>query len=285
MSCAIVSVPYTYYKTFGEEEILAGYYPQMKRYAEFMDSEMQDGLVCIHKRAEACLGDWESPYGRYRLLPAPFVNSCLYIGTLNQMREIAKILGAFQDVEEYQARIGRLKKGIDRAYYEAKTGNYCNNEQGANAFALKAGLGDVRTLKNLAEHYRKIKSFDTGIFGTEVLAETLFESGFQDLVYELLDSEDEISFKAWMKDGATTLYESWKNARSLNHPMFGAVVRLFFEYILGIRQAEDSCAFKNVHIHPLPLEKVSEISGSLLTVSGRVSVFVKREEKTREIPN
>ena len=95
-------------------------------------------------------------------------------------------------------------------------------------------------------------------------------------------SEKECSYASWKKQGATTLFESWRNARSYNHPMFGSVVQYFFNYLLGIRQAENSVAYRKVEIKPLEVKALKKLSGSLQTASGRISVSIERlEGKTR----
>ena len=76
-----------------------------------------------------------------------------------------------------------------------------------------------------------------------------------------------------MELGATTLYEEWKDeARSLSHPMFGAVVQYFFSRLLGIRQAEDSFGYADIIIAPVFNRRVPSVRGSQLTAAGRVSV-------------
>ncbi len=274
-SVAIVNVPYAFYKFHGDKEILEKYYPQMKLYADFMDSESINGLVSIHKRQGAhCLGDWSGPYKPF--LPEPFCNSCMYVEALYRMKEVAKILGKEEDIPSFDKRIEYVKSCINREYYNPETGDYCGNEQGSNAFALNIGLGDERTLKNLADRYAEYKGFDTGIFGTKYLPKILFKNGFADVALGLYTSDNEVSYKAWMDRGETTLMESWLNTRSHNHPMFGSPILWLYEYVLGIRQEEGSVAHKNVLINPSIVKDITDIEGSLLTKQGRIKVAYKK---------
>lgn len=275
-SSAIVTVPYFYYQFYGEKEVLENYYPQMKKYVEFMRSETTaNGLILMQKRKGRSLGDWASPCKK--LLPTEFVNSCLFVDCLLKLSEIAAILG---DNADWLSLAEEYKGAIEKAYFDPKTGDYCGNEQASNAFALSIGLGDERTKKSLVERYRELKKFDTGIFGTKLLVETLLKLGAADVVYGLWDSDDEGSFKAWKNAGATTLLESWKNARSHNHPMFGAFVKCFFEYILGIRRKESG--YKKVIIQPLRFEKISKAKGKIRTEAGELAVSFTRGEKGTE---
>lgn len=272
-SSAIVTVPYFYYAFYGDKEILEAYYPQMKRYTEFMSSETTvDGLILMQKRKTRCLGDWASPCPR--LLPTEFVNSCLFVDCLMKLTEIAGFLGKWEDVPLWQELAKTYKRAINAAYYDPATGDYCGNEQASNAFALSVGLGDARTRDNLVARYRKLRRWDTGIFGTKILIETLLRLGEADVAYGLWDSDDECSFKAWKNAGATTLLEAWKNARSWNHPMFGAFTKCFFEYILGIRRKESS--YKKVEISPLRFEKIAKAQGKVQTAAGEITVSFER---------
>ena len=91
-----------------------------------------------------------------------------------------------------------------------------------------------------------------------------------------------------MKNGATTLYEAWGNPRSMNHPMFGGVVMSFYNYVLGIKQKDGSCAFSDVEISPSDITKLTKASGGLKTEKGDIKVsFEKNGSKnyfTVEIP-
>lgn len=275
-SSAIIIVPYFYYQFYGEKECLTDYYPQMKKYVEFMQSEtLEDGLIAMQKRKTRCLGDWASPCKN--LLPTKFVNTCLFVDCLLKMAEIATLIG---DGTDWLSVAEKYKKAIDKAFFNSQTGDYCDNEQASNAFALSIGLGDERTKNNLIARYAQLKKFDTGIFGTKILVETLLKLGAADVVYGLWNSDDDGSFKAWKNAGETTLLESWKNARSHNHPMFGAFVKCFFEYILGIQRKESG--YKKVEIRPLRFEKIANAKGKIQTEFGEIAVAFHRENKGTE---
>ena len=70
---AIVTVPYEYYKAFGDETPMRELYPQMLKYFDFMESHSERGLVTKDSPKAWCLGEWCTP-GPV-VLPAPFVNN------------------------------------------------------------------------------------------------------------------------------------------------------------------------------------------------------------------
>ena len=54
--------------------------------------------------------------------------------------------------------------------------------------------------------------------------------------------------------------------------MFGAVCRCLFEYVLGIRQTEDSVCFEKVVIEPVCMEQIKSAKGHITTASGVIAV-------------
>ena len=90
------------------------------------------------------------------------------------MIEIAKVIGKEKDIQLFHERIEARKAMTQAAYFNTWDGNFIGNCQGANAFAVDMGIGDERTYRNMVEYYRKTKSYDTGIFGTDIVTRVLF---------------------------------------------------------------------------------------------------------------
>ena len=122
------------------------------------------------------------------------------------------------------------------------------------------------------KHYREIGKYDTGIFATDILTRILFEKGESNLAISLLTSEKQDTFYSRMKMGGTTIPEYWTGHRSQCHPMFGAVSRYLFEYVLGIQQKENSVRYEKVVIEPCCMDTVREAEGHITTASGVISV-------------
>lgn len=277
--CAIVEVPYEYYRQYGDVSVLAKYYPQMLRYFDYLESKSYGKLVISDKEGEWCLGDWCPPISV--VLPAPFVNNYFYIKSLNRCVEIVKLIGKEEDLPMLEARIAERREAVMAAYYNEWDGNFLGNLQGANAFAIDMGLGDERTYRNMVDYYRKLKRYDTGIFGTDIVTRVLFERGEGQLAVDLLLATDPTSFAGMRDLGATTLWEYWPRSlvdRSHNHPMFGAVIAYFYDYLLGIRAKNGSAAYREIVIAPVLAEGINRISGSRKIPSGEIKVAYKKGE-------
>ncbi|MGI6316680.1 MAG: family 78 glycoside hydrolase catalytic domain [Christensenellales bacterium] len=245
--CAIVEVPWQYYRHYGDTEALRTYYPHMKKWINYMFSRSRDGLVVAGEPGGWCLGDWCTP-GEMRI-PAPLVNTYFAVRSLNRMLSMAEILSFPGEIPVLQSAKDTFVEGI-MTYFDPETGSFAGGVQGADAFALDLGLGDDRTWDNLCRRYEKAKQYDTGIFGTEIVTRLLFRRGRGDLAVSLLAGEKENSFHTMRVAGATTLWERWDGRGSHNHPMFGAVVSHLLYDVAGLRQQETDAGMRRLILEP-----------------------------------
>ena len=291
--CAIVEVPYQLYKHYGDKKILEKYYGNMRRYIDYLESHSDYGLVTSDKKGEWCLGDWCGPnilypdrditsHNQQVVLPAPMVNTYFMVKSLEQMCEIASLIGKDEDIAEYEEKIKYRKGAITAAYFNAFDDNFIMNVQGANSFAVDIGLGNEKTYKNMVSYYQKLGHYDTGIFATDIVTRLLFEKGDSDLAVDLLTHNGDQGYEHWRRNGATTFHEYWDSnrSRSHSHPMFGAPVAYIFEYLLGIRQTEESAGYKSIIIEPMSVDRFKHMSGSITTPNGVVAVSYENENGT-----
>lgn len=274
--CAIVLVPYAYYRHYGEAQMLRQCYELMKKWCTYLDTRLENNLVCSEEPGGWCLGDWCTP--EKTVLPEPFVNTYFYIKCLHILKKIASALDKPEEIDTFATKAENLTKALLKTYFDEETGNFFDNVQGANAYGLDIGLGDARTLNNLVHHYEKLGHFDTGFLGTDILLDVLFSKGKKDLAFQLLSSRELGSF-LYMKDrGATTLWEDWHGRDSHDHPMFGACTRQLFTSVLGIGQAKDTAGYRDVVICPQIPKQMQFAKGSIETQNGTISVNWYKED-------
>lgn len=293
--CAIVEVPYQLYKHYGDETVLSKYYHNMRRYIDYLEAHSEFGLVTSDKAGQWCLGDWCGPnilypdrditsHNQQVILPAPMVNTYFMVKSLKRMCEIARVIGREDDIPEYEEKIDTRRRAIQAAYFNTFDGNFVMNVQGANAYAADLGLGDSTTYPNMVRYYQKLGYYDTGIFATDILTRLLFERGDCDLAVDLLTHDGDQGFEHWRRLGATTFHEYWDSnrSRSHSHPMFGAPIAYFFEYLLGIKQAPDSAGYACFTVAPQAVERFGWMRGSMTVPAGEVSVeYEKTPDGTR----
>ena len=277
--CAAITVPYHYYRHFGDKDVLARNYDGMKKWIDYLVSRSENGLVVREEDGGWCLGDWCTL--EKTVIPEPFVNTCLFMRSLMYMREISEVIGQTQDINKFDAIYETAKKGIYVQYYNSETSSFVDGVQGADAFAIYAGLGDEKTFENLIRKYDEAENFDTGFLCTPVLVQLLFDHGKEDIAFKLMTSHKQGGFGYMLDKGATTIWETWHGGGSHNHPMFGACARSLFTSILGITQKDDSAAYSNALIAPHIPKTMTYAKGSVTLPQGKVEVkWQKNGDKT-----
>lgn len=273
---AIAVVPYEMYKIYGDRETFRRYLPKILRYFDYLDSRSSGGLVCREEQGGWCLGDWCTP--EPIAICEPFVNTALCVKQMLMTKEAAEAIGEKETAQMLGRRIEEKRQAILNAYYSPQTGSFIGDVQGANSFATDIGLGGKRAYENTRKKYSAADSFDTGIFGTDILIRVLFERGDANTAFRLLTSEGKGSFYNMKKHGATTIWENWDGERSHSHPMFGAATRYLFSFILGITQEKTSAGYEHILIAPQIPDGLDYASGHITTVRGKISVTFKRTE-------
>lgn len=288
--CAIVMVPYEYYKAYGDKSIFEDTFDCMLKWFDYMDAHSENDLVTSDLPGVWCLGDWCAPTQNQlnkmngMTIPQPFVNTYFFIKAMENFLDICDITGRTGYKEEIETKIAVKKNAIIKEYFNETNGDFADNEQGADAFAVDIGLGDERTFNNIIKHYTETKQYDTGIFGTDILTRILFEKDNADLAFSLLTSKEETSYYTQIMSGATTLLEYWNGVRSQCHPMFGAVTKYLFEYILGIRQVEKSAGYEKIVVAPACFDKLKFAKGKINTIKGEIAVDYTENKAIIEIP-
>ncbi len=275
---AIVTVPYVYYKMYGDKAVLEEFLPKMLKYFDYLDSRSCNDIILHEEKDGWCLGDWCTP--EKIVIPEPFVNTALYAKQLKVAAEVAEILGESEIARALSEKCESKKAALCREYYDPNNEQFIGNTQGADSFALDIGLGTEKTEEKLVQKYTAADSYDTGIFATDILTRVLFERGHRDTAFNLLTSTGKGSFYNMMKHGATTLWENWDGERSHSHPMFGAVTRYLFSFILGITQEQNSAGYEKILIAPEIPGGLGRASGFITTIQGKIAVsFVKSDGK------
>lgn len=285
--CAIVQLPYQFWKFYGDDSKIKAHYDQMLHYFNYLEAHSENCLVTSDREGAWCLGDWCTPAPT--ALPAPFVNNYFYIKSLLQVIEIAAYLGRTEDIPMLQRRLKERKSATKAAYFNTWDSRFLGDYQGADAFALDIGLGNEITREKMVSYYEALGHYDTGIFGTDILTRLLFEMGENDLAFRLMTAGEPHGIGEWRKRGLTTTPEYWTAGRSLSHPMYGAVSSNLFEYVLGIRQSDDSVGYDNIVIAPAKIAALGQAQGHITTRHGKIAVaYLKDGNRIRfeiEIPD
>lgn len=283
---AVTILPEMMYRQFGDEEALPRQYESMKLFVEAEIHKMGKKNLWIGPS----LGDWLA-MGKgiaWQAMHNNPVSNAFIVHDLKVISETAERLGKREDAARYRRQLAATTDAYIKKFV-SKNGIVAKDYQSAYIMALKFVLpeGELREMvkKNFVANIRK-NGLQTGFFATEHLLPLLVEAGEQKLAYDVLLQENCPGWMYQVKCGATTTWERWdalkpdgtvneekmagsgENMVSFNHYAFGSVGEFYYQYILGIRPEKPG--FAKLHFAPYPDERLGGVSGSYLSVAGKI---------------
>lgn len=283
---AVTILPEMMYRQFGDEEALPRQYESMKFFVEAEIRRMGKKNLWIGPS----LGDWLA-MGKgiaWQAMHNNPVSNAFIVHDLKVISETAERLGKREDAARYRRQLAATTDAYIKKFV-SKKGIVAKDYQSAYIMALKFVLpeGELREMvkKNFVANIRK-NGLQTGFFATEHLLPLLVEAGEQKLAYDVLLQENCPGWMYQVKCGATTTWERWdalkpdgtvneekmagsgENMVSFNHYAFGSVGEFYYQYILGIRPEKPG--FAKLHFAPYPDERLGGVSGSYLSVAGKI---------------
>ncbi|MBP5274407.1 MAG: family 78 glycoside hydrolase catalytic domain [Abditibacteriota bacterium] len=223
-----------YHDFYGDTDLLEYMWEHLEAYMDYVDARTKDCLSDV-----AFLGDWLEPgadFGVRRTDP-PLTNGVLYTAYNRIMAGFARILG--RDEDKWLRRAETAREAVCRKYFASEEA-LSESSQTALAVALELDI--------LPQEFRKTAEkalvgalekegmhIATGLLGTRYIFDALLHAGRGDLAADMLRQTDFPSFGYMLKNGATTIWESWEGHISLDHPMMGSYDAFLVKNIGGIR--------------------------------------------------
>jgi len=279
---AAVLVPYFMYQVTGNTDILHQQYDSMKKWCDYVittarskrarGSKLPDGIEQYLWNTGFHFGEWLIPSlstkgygsGTFRSLK----DSLKYIApiygyfSMTSMAEIARVLGNAADAQYYGDISLKIKDAIGKGVID-QDGNMPVELMGAYVLPLYFDLVPEKFRQHFADRLVKMIEenggcLDTGFLGTPFLMDALCKIERTDLAYAILYQDKCPSWLYEVKNGATSIWESWYAYKedgtpivmSLNHYAFGCVDDWIFRYINGIDKTKPG--FKHILIQPEP---------------------------------
>lgn len=250
-----IIMPWYLYQWYGDKEVLAEYYPMMKRYIYYLRTKAKGNIL------SQGLGDWydlgPNPPGVSQLTPMGVTGTAIYYYDLTILQQIAKVLGKMEEAKTYQDLAIEVRKSFNQAFFNANTKQYASGSQTANAMAVYMKLVDPKNKAAVVENIIKdIKnrnnSLTAGDIGYRYLLRVLEDENRSDVIFDMNSRSDVPGYGMQIAKGATALTESWAGLPSVsnNHFMLGHLMEWFYTGVGGIRQEENALAFSKIKIYP-----------------------------------
>lgn len=303
-SDSAVLVPYQMYQITGNTLILRKQYDSMKKWCDHVIKEAEEHIdpdSGVEEEIQKYLwnsgfhwGEWLIPSlemnenGKQRSMETGPAYIAPFFGyyTLSRMTEVAEILEEKNDAAYYGKIAEKMKAAI-------AAGVLCKDKvselswMGAYVLAIYFQLVPEEQKTFFADQLVAMIEanggcLDTGFLATPYILDACCMIGRSDLAYQLLWQEKCPSWMYEVKNGATTIWESWFSYQdqmprytSMNHYAFGCVDDWIFRKIGGIRP--DQPGFKHMTIQPEPDERLTEASLQMNTIHGMVFCHWKKE--------
>ncbi len=249
---SIAIIPWNIYLFYGDKKLLKDSYENIKRYVDHITD------ISPEYKTDWGLGDWVPVKSK---TPKEFTSSIYYFVDATILAKTAKILEKEEDFIKYSELASRIKNVLNSNFFNSKTAIYGSGFQTELSTALFWGIVPKDQIEKVAHNLaRKVisdnKHIDVGLLGSKAILNALSENGYADLAYQVATQKDFPSWGAWIKDGATTLYEDWKvdkdrkGAMSRNHIMFGEISAWFYKALGGIKPDPNHPGYKNIILEP-----------------------------------
>jgi alpha-L-rhamnosidase len=264
---ALLLLPWYLYEYSGDEQILTTSYDHFKRYVDYVTSKNY-----LAANPSGWLGDCVMPG---ETTPEGVTHAGYHATDARIVAKTAELLGKADDVQKYNALADKVKQDFLAKYFDAGTAQVAGDSQTALAAALYQGLLDdadrPRVLARLvAKIGAKNDHLDTGCLGTKYLPWVLTEGGRADLFYKIATQTDFPSWGRWMNQGATTLWETWKDEGSHNHIFLGDISAWFFRALGGINPDPEGPGFAKIIIRPEVVGDLTFAKAETRTLRGMV---------------
>lgn len=236
---AVILDPWLAYQNYGDTAILEANYGAMTRYAAYLKSKLENGILSYG------LGDWydvgPGEPGVSKLTSLGVTATAIYYQDLTTLANIATVLHNSGDAAAFLREAAELRTTFNSRFYTAETHVYDHSSQTAYAMALVTGLAPEQDraaiLDKLVNDIRTHKNHVTaGDVGFHYVVKALMENGRSDILYSMLAQTDSPSYGYQLAQGATTLTEAWdaNPHSSQNHFMLGHAEEWFYRGIAGI---------------------------------------------------
>ena len=282
-----VICPMTIYDVYGDKEMLARHYPQMKKFIEFCRARSKANLLPPDQYH--CFGDWLNIGAN---TPNDVITQSYFAGSTALVARAAHELKLYGEEAYYKDLHQRIKEAFVKAYV-TPDGRVKGDTQCSYVLALGFDLLDAKIAKLAGDHLIKdIEKRDwhlsTGFVGTRDLLHVLSKIGRNDVAYRLLHNT---TFPSWgfpIKNGATSIWERWDGwtpdkgfqdagMNSFAHYAYGAVAGWMFKTIGGISESEPG--YGRIVIAPAIDPNLSLANTVYQSVRGPIKVSWTRQGK------
>ncbi|WUS04319.1 glycoside hydrolase family 78 protein [Streptomyces sp. NBC_01261] len=282
-----ITLAWTLYEQYGDRATLATAYPGMK---EFVDTNATDvpghiwpanrgfGDWCPPDRSSNANGGLGNPSAGNCTSEVSVVNTALSYLQAVDVAKAAEALGHSDDVAHFTQLADAIKQAFNTQFLNAAGDTYGDGRQTTSVLPLAFGMVPAQNVGKVGAQFvntiltKDAGHLDTGIFGTRYLMDALAGIGRTDVAMKVLDKRSYPGFGYEIAKGATTPWEEWTYASSMeshDHAMFAGINASFYTQLGGIQPTGPG--YSTVTIDPQIPTGLHHAAASIATVRGRIA--------------
>jgi alpha-L-rhamnosidase len=264
---AFLITQYYLYLYYHDTAIIRELYEQDKQWMDKVAKIHPNGLV------DEGLSDHES----LEPVPVELTGTCHYLQCARIMTTFAAEMGDTANEEKYSELANKLKTMVREQFWEQPVSEEINRQTLFSALLFHEIIPAVEIPAARDSLMKAVENgpsghFNTGIFGTKYILESLSEHT-PDEVYAIVNSAGYPGWGHMIDRGATTIWETWKesdNTYSNCHPMFGTVTEWYYRWLAGIRPIPEYPGFKQFTLAPSTPEGLDFVNCNYQSPFGKI---------------
>lgn len=279
----MVFIAYADWMQTGDKDWLARHYEYLKT-KTLENRAGPDGLIrsSPEQMHHSDVVDW--PPGErdgYVFTPVNTVVNAFHLHAMEEMRQLALVLGKQRDAEDYAQRERSTVASFQRVLFDAKTGLYRDGigtdhtSLHANLFPLAFGLVPKEKRAHVAEWLAQ-QGMKCSVYAAQYLLEGLFENGQSKAALEEMEAPGDRSWRHMVESGTTITWEAWdqryKPNQDWNHAWGAAPANLLPRFVLGVQSSKPGWSEAEIEPHPGGLRFAN---GTVPTPRGTIRVSWK----------
>ena len=288
---AVMNLAWEHYQMYGDKRILQNILPTAKRWIEYLNTYVREGMLTPFASGGYFIGDWVSPGPVFETGSGDnelFMNNCVWLMSLELYMTIVHALGAADgDVAQYRQMLetGRIK--IHEKYYNPAVGSYLSGDQVRTAFALFTGVVPDELKPAVVKHLEDDMTgahpyLNVGSFGRYPYYQTLFSHPqFHNIISGIMAKTTYPGYGYFIAQGETTFPEVWEithpNCAQI-HTSYSGISAWFVKGLAGINPAR--AGYSLIRIEPQVVDNLEHAGAGLETPFGLVESGWRKQNDT-----
>ena len=265
---AFLTTQYYLYLYYNDTTFIKELYEQDKKWMD-KAARIHPGLI-----VDKGLADHES------LIPVPveLTGTAHYLQCARIMQKFASVMRDIENEKRYSQLAEKLQNVLLAEFWRNPVTKQIN-KQTMFSTLLYHGVIPTNELEAAKDSLLKAVEngpsghFNTGIYGTKYILETVSEYTDPNNVFNIVNSTAYPGWGHMIDNGATTLWETWKesdNIYSNCHPMFGSVTEWFYRWLAGIRPDPENPGFRKFILGPSTPEGLEYVNSTYTSPYGKI---------------